>query len=81
MLLVHPRTPSRDKIGTANAAELITSAHVCYSCLLCKPLVLGSTVPSQKRAHGRCTLHWAKIWGWANIRGISIAFKREKAPR
>ena len=39
------------------------------------------TVPSRKRAHGRCTLHWAKIGGWADIRGISIAFRHERAPR
>ena len=39
------------------------------------------TVPSRKRAHGRCTLHWIKIGGWADIRGISIAFRRERAPR
>ena len=39
------------------------------------------TVPSRKRAHGRCTLHWTKIGGWTNIRGISIAFIRERAPR
>ena len=25
------------------------------------------TVPSRKRAHGRCTLHWAKIGGWADF--------------
>ena len=25
------------------------------------------TVPSRKRANGRCTLHWAKIGGWADI--------------
>ena len=30
------------------------------------------TVPSQKRAHWQCTLCWAKIRGWADIRGISI---------
>ena len=41
----------------------------------------NNTVPSRKRAHGRGTLHWAKIGGWANIRGISIAFRRERAPR
>ena len=32
------------------------------------------TVPSRKRAHGRCTLHWSKIGGWADIRGISIVY-------
>ena len=25
------------------------------------------TVPSRKRAIGRCILHWAKIWGWTDI--------------
>ena len=25
------------------------------------------TVPSQKKANGWCTLHWAKIGGWADI--------------
>ena len=39
------------------------------------------TVPSRKRAHGQCTLHWAEIGGWADIQGISIAFIRERAPR
>ena len=39
------------------------------------------TVPLRKRAHGQCTLHWATIGGWADIRSISIAFRRERAPR
>ena len=39
------------------------------------------TVPSRKRAHGWCTLHWAKIGGWADILSISIAFMRERVPR
>ena len=38
------------------------------------------TVPSRKRAHGRCTLHRDKIGGWADIRGISIAVIREERP-
>ena len=38
------------------------------------------TVPSRKRAHGRCPLHAAKIGGWADIRGISSAFIREERP-
>ena len=41
----------------------------------------SSTVPSRKRAHGQCTLHWAKIGGWADIQGTSIAFRRDRAPR
>ena len=49
------------------------SHKVLYTCTC--------TVPLQKRAHGRCTLHWAKIGGWTNIRGISIAFRRKRAPR
>ena len=44
-------------------------------------LVIINTVPSQKRANGQCTLHWAKIGRWANIRGISITFISERAPR
>ena len=40
-----------------------------------------NTIPSRKRAHGRCTLHWAKTGGWADIRGIRIALRRERAPR
>ena len=36
---------------------------------------------SRKRAYGRCTLHWAKIGGWADIQGISNPFRRERAPR
>ena len=31
-------------------------------------MLMQHTVPSRKRAHGWCTLHWAKIGGWANIR-------------
>ena len=37
--------------------------------------------PRESRAHGWCTLHWAKIGGWADIRGISITFIRKRAPR
>ena len=37
------------------------------------------TVPSRKRAHGWCTLHWAKTGEGANIRGISVVFRRERA--
>ena len=39
------------------------------------------TLPSQKRAHGWCTSHWAKIAGWADILGISIAFILERASK
>ena len=46
---------------------------------ICLPFPI--TVPSRKRAHGRCTLYWAKIGGWADIRGISIVFILERAPR
>ena len=34
------------------------------------------TVASRKRAHGWCILHWAKIGGWADIRGIYHAVSR-----
>ena len=30
------------------------------------------TVGSRKRAHGRCTLHWAQTGGWADIRVASL---------
>ena len=41
----------------------------------------GHTVPPRKRGHGRCTLHWAKTGTWADIPGINIAFRYERAPR
>ena len=51
-------------------AGFLRSGHIY------KPYLLYDiTVPSRKRAHGWCTVHWAKIGGWADIRGISIAFK------
>ena len=25
------------------------------------------TIPMRKGAHGQCTLHWAKIGGWADV--------------
>ena len=30
------------------------------------------TVDWRKRAHGRCTLHWAQTGGWADIRIASL---------
>ena len=33
------------------------------------------------RAHGQCPLHWAKTRGWADIQSISVAVRRERAPR
>ena len=39
------------------------------------------TLPSRKRAHGQYSLHWAKTGGWADIQGISVTFRRERAPR
>ena len=41
--------------------------------------VVHNTVPLRKRAHGQCNLHWEKIGGWDNIRGISV--RCERAPR
>ena len=52
--------------------------RVCVRACVCVCVcVFVCTVPSQKRAHGQCTLHWVKIRGWADIRGISIAFIHE----
>ena len=39
------------------------------------------TVPSQNRAHGRCTLHWTQTGGWADIRDTTVAVRCERAPR
>ena len=36
-----------------------------------------NTVVSRKRAHGRCTLHWAQNGGWADIRGSNIHRRRK----
>ena len=40
---------------------------LCSSIETMLALHCACTVPSQKRAHRWCTLHWAKIGGWANI--------------
>ena len=53
-----------------------------HALLVCTCTVVGwrilITIPSQKSAHGRCTLYWAKMGGWADIRGINIAFIRKR---
>ena len=42
-------------------------------------LINYNTVPSRKRAHGRCTLHWTG--GWADIRSITVTVRRKRVPR
>ena len=37
------------------------------------------TIPSRKRAHGQCALHWAKIGGWADIEyRVLIIYAKER---
>ena len=60
----------KSAINTKECAGGGGGGGLALTSLRCMIIII--TVPSRKRAHGRCILHWAKIGGWADIRGNSV---------
>ena len=78
MIIKLKKTVIRKHITTSLRVAIILMHLMLINCVFINCPTGCNTIPSRKRAHGWCTLHWAKTGGWG---GIRVAFRRERAPR